>query len=268
MRVLRQNLVNMTNAATETLNTIGRDHEEDGQYRWDTIFAPWEARLIYMVETNSGVLDGATQQQIQAATVALADIRNETQQKCIEMARTLGHVDSILIILGEEYIDFPIATAPTPSFPGVPIARAMMTLSKSVERAAIQQIISLKNKNIDDIVRQWVVLLEAHVGMSDRMRGVGYTVWMERTKADLLAIKTVLFQVKRDENLPATQGGQPTKDERLAGMRSQIRSLVRNDQGAIGFLRGICRGEHDDEEFETIMRIPFEAPPGPLQQNV
>lgn len=258
----------MTNAATETLNSIGRDHEEDGQYRWDTIFAPWEARLIYMGETNSGVLDGATQQEIQAATVALADIRKEAEQKCIEMARILGQVDSITMILGEEYIDFPIGTAPTPNFPGVPIARSMMTLSKSVERAAIQQIVSLKNKDIDDIVRQWVVLLEAHVGLSDRMRGVGYTVWMEKTKANLMAIKTVLFQVKRDGNLPAIQGGQPAKHQRLAEMRSQIRSMVQNHQGAIGFLRDICRAEGDDEEFQTIMRIPFEEPPGPPQQNM
>lgn len=266
MSILRQNLVAMTEAISDALDKIGRDHEEQAGFQWETIMAPWEARLTFMIATNSGNLDGAARQQIQAATETLADIRKEAQQKCMDLAETTGHMDSIVRILGDGHIDFPIAAAPRGLFPNVPIARTMMTLSKSVEAAAVQQIICITNKGIDDIVRQWVLLLEAHVGLSDRMRSVKQEVAVKRAMANLNAMKTVLFQVKRDELQPAAQSGQLAKDQRLASIRTHIRNTVQNNEELITFLRVICRGEHDDEEFETIMRIPYQQPPP--QQNM
>jgi hypothetical protein len=266
MRLLRETLLAMTGAISDTLDKIGRDHEEQGGLQWETIMAPWEARLVFMVETNPGNLDAAARQQIQAAIETLADLRKEAQQKCMDLAGTTGHLDSVVRILGDDYIDFPTAAASRGLFPGVPIARTMMTLSKSVEAAAVQQIICLTNKAIDDVVRQWVMLLEAHVGLSDRMRRVKQEVSVTRDMANLNAIKTLLFQVKRDELEPAAQSGQLSKQQKLDGIRAQIRITVRNNVHLITFLRDICRGEQDDEEFETIMRIPYQEPP--RQQNV
>lgn len=261
MSILRQNLIAITQAVRDTLNQIGRDHDEQGVLQWQTIKAPWEARLTFMTTTNPGNLNGDALQQFQAATETLANLRKAAQQKCEDLVVTTSHIDRVVGILDDGYIDFPIARAPRGLFPGVPIARSMMQLSKSVEAAAVKEIIRLTNKGIDDIVRQWVQLLEAYFGMSDRMRGVRQDIRLSRNMADLSAIKTVLFQVKRDEvQPPPAQGGQPAKDQALAYIRTQIRNTVQNNGDLINFLRDLCRGEQDDEEFQAIMRIPYQVP--------
>lgn len=267
MTILRQSLIAITQAVRDALDQIGRDHEEQGVLQWQTIKAPWEARLIFMTTTNPGNLDRRALEQIQAATETLANLRKAAQQKCEDLVVTTSHIDRVVGILDEGYIDFPMASAPRGFFPGVPIARSMMQLSKSVEAAAVKEIIRLSNRGIDDIVRQWVQLLEAYFGLSDRLRGVRQDIRLARITADLSAIKTVLFQVKRDEvQPPPAQGGQPAKDQALARIRTQIRNTVQNNGDLITILRDLCRGEQDDEEYETIMRIPYQAPA--QQQNV
>lgn len=262
MAILRQNLISITQAVRDALGQIGRDHEGQGGLQWQTIEAPWEARLTFVTATNSGNLDGHALQQIQAATETLASLRKAARQKCVDLAVTTSHVDRVVGVLGDGYIDFPMASAPRGLFPGVPIARSMMTLSKSVEAAAVKEIIRLSNRGIDDIVRQWVQLLEAYFGMSDRMGGVRQDIRLARKMADLSASKTVLFQVKRGEvQPPPAQGGQPGKDQALARIRTQIRNTVQNNGDLITFLRDLCRGEQDDGEFQTIMRIPYQGPP-------
>ncbi|POS74970.1 hypothetical protein DHEL01_v206632 [Diaporthe helianthi] len=228
-----------------------------------TIFAPWETRLMYMMATNPGALDANLRQQIQAATDVFAELRKETQQTCLNMAVIIGQVDGILGVLGDNYINFPVTTASRRLFPGVPIARSMMEYSKAVEAAAVQEIIALSgNKGIDDIVRQWMRLLSVHLGLSGRIRGIQDQVVVARGKEDLMAIKLILFQAKRDENQPAgaAEAGQVAKDQQLARLRGQIRHTVRNNQVLITYLRQICGEEGDDGEFQTIMNIPYPAP--------
>lgn len=256
----------MTNMITAALGHIGRDHQRDGDLEWRTIFAPWEARLMFMVATNPRVVDPPLRHDIQVATDAMAQLRQETQQICEDLSVVLGQVDSVGRILGDNYINFPIAAAPAGIFPGVPIARKMMDLSKALEPAAVQEIIGLSgNQGVDDIVRQWMRLLGVHLGLSDRVRGVQDQVIVARGKEDLRAIKMILFQAKRDENQPAgaAEAGQAAKDQQLARLRDQIRHTVRNNGVLITHLRDICReeGADGDAEFQTIMSIPYPVPP-------
>lgn len=261
MNILRQSLIAITQAVRDALGQIGRDHEEQGGLQWQTIKAPWEARLTFMTMTNPGNLDGGTLQLFQAATETLASLRNAARQKCDDLVVTTSQIDRVVEVLDDGYINFPFARAPRGLFPGVPIARSMMALSKSVEEAAVKEIIRLTNRSVDDIVRQWVQLLEAYFGMSDRMRGVRQDIRLARTTAEISAIKTALFQVKRDEvPPPPTQGGQSAKDQALAYIRTRIRNMVQNNGDLITFLRDLCRREQDDEEFQTIMGIPYQAP--------
>lgn len=256
---------------TETTDDIGSDHEVDDHLEWQTIFAPWEARLMYMLATNPEprTIDPPLRQDIQDATDAFADLRKETQQSCIDLSETLRHVDEVRRILGDEYIENPIAATQGPLFPGVPIARSMMECSKSFELAAVQQIIGLRgNRGIDDIVRQWMRLLRVHVGLTERVSGIQEHIMVARGKEDLRAIKIILFQAKRDQNQPAgaAEAGQAAKDQQLARLREQTRHIVRRNEVLITYLRNIFHEEGDDgdREFQTIMNIPYQ-PPRPQQ---
>jgi hypothetical protein len=259
MSVLRENLVHINTAISDALNDIAREHEERGEFQWQTIMAPWETPLAFMIATNSGGINRAALEQVQNAANTMTNLRKSAEQKCMDLAETMGHLDSIIKVLGESYDTFQTANAARGLFTGVPVAKTMGEQSKPVEAAAIQQIIHLKDPGIDNIVRQWVLLLETHAGLSGRMREVQQDVALKRAMVNLSALTTVLFQVKHDELQlqPSAENGKLAKDERLDTIRTHIKRLVQDKKPLITSLGYICRVEQDEEEFRTIMMIPL-----------
>ncbi|KAL2284815.1 hypothetical protein FJTKL_08644 [Diaporthe vaccinii] len=242
MRFLRENMVRIRDYVARVVETITPSHEEDGRLVWKTITAPWEARFDYMLETNPVALDALEESEantINDNIFGLANIRKYTQQTCADLLSTSSHMENVLPILGDQYIDFPIASAPTGLFPGVPIAMQMMELSKIIEKRAIYDIMRLKNEGLDKIVRQWVEILHTHAGSSARLAAVGETIHRARTKAEIKAVAIVLFQAKRREVQPAgpTYDGRHPRDLLVASTRGQLMLMIGDDEGLRLWLR-------------------------------
>lgn len=258
-------MVRIRDSIAWVVEKITPSHEGDGGLVWKTITAPWEARFEYMLETNPVALDALDESQantINEFIIGLRNIRKYTQQTCADLLSTSGHLENVLPILGDQYIDFPVATAPTGLFPGVPIAFQMMELSKVLEKRAIYDIMRLRNQGLANIVRQWVEILNTHAGLSQRLATVGDTIQRAKTKAEIRAVTIVLFQAKRREVEPSgpTTDGRHPRDLLVDAMRGQIMLMLGDDEALRVWLRQICIQEQDEEEFDTIMRMVYRGP--------
>lgn len=266
-------MVRVRDSIAYVVETIASSHEQDGRLEWKTIAAPWEARGYYMVETNPAFddLDDDEALATNDSIDGLAAIRKFTQQACTDLLTTSRHMENVLPILGDQYIDFPIATAPTGLFSGVPVAMQMMELSKIVEKRAIYEILRLKNKGLDEIVRQWIMILNTHAGLSERLAAVGETIQRARIKAEIRAVMIVLFQAKRQEVEPTgpTLDGRHPRDLWVDSLRGQVMLMLGDNEALRAFLRRVCIEEQDEEEFDTIMRMVQQgpAPQGPASQG-
>ncbi|KAG6362747.1 hypothetical protein INS49_007840 [Diaporthe citri] len=265
MRFLRENMVHMRNSIAYVVETIASDHEQDGRLVWKTIAAPWEARFEYMLESNPAALNALEEsdaETINDSIDGLANLRKFTLQTCVDLLSTSSHLENVLPILDDQYIDFPIATAPTGLFPGVPIAMQMMELSKIVEKRAVHDIIRLKNPGLDQIIQQWIKILHTHAGLSERVRRVGEAVHWERVKAEIKAVTIVLFQAKRREVEPTgpTLNGRHPRDLLVDAMRGQVMLMLGDHEPLRVWLREVCIEEQDEEEFDTIMRMVYRGP--------
>lgn len=270
----------MRNCIASVVETISPRHEEDGRLVWKTITAPWETRVIFMVQTNPAAL-GSTSSKTETdeSIYALGNIREYTEQTCADLLTTSSHMENILPILGEQYIDFPIASAPTGLFPGSPVAMQMMELSKIVEKRAIYEIIHLKNEAIDQILRQWVAILHTHAGLAGRVRQVGETIHWAKTKTEIRAVLTILFQAKRRQVQPGgpTYDGRDRRDLMVDAMRGRVMLMMGDEESLRPWLREVCIEEQDEGEFDAIMRMVYQGPasqgpgqgpaPGPASQG-
>lgn len=262
MRFLRENLVEMRNSITSVLVRVAARHDQGDQREWKTITASWEVTFIFMVEQNRAALSSAAQQAINRSIDSLTNIRNYTQEKCGELLNTSNHMQNILPILDEQYIDFPIASAPNGLFPGVPIAMQMMELSKIMEKRAVHEIVRLNDPDLEKIIRQWMRILETHVGLSSRVDILREELNREKQKTVILTISTVLFQAKRREvgSAGPTHDGRHPRDLLVDTARGQIMLLLGEDQVLRAWLRQVCIEEQDEEEFDNIMRIVHRGP--------
>lgn len=258
-------MVQMRNSIAYVVETIASSHEQDGRRVWKTLTAPWEMRLDYMLETDTEALNALSDREAEAVNDAidgLRKIRQFTRQACDDLLTTSSHLENVLRILDEQYVDYPIATAPTGLFPGVPVAMQMMELSKVVEKRALYEMIRLKNPGLDQIIQQWIKILHTHAGLSERVRRVGATVHWERVKAEIRAVTIVLFQAKRREVEPGgpTYDGRHPRDLLVDAMRGQVMLMLGDHEPLRPWLREVCIEEQDEEEFHTIMRMVYQRP--------
>lgn len=223
------------------------------------------------VQANPAALNNAVQLAVNNAIGGVNNIRKYTQDTCGELLNTSSHMENILPILGDDYIDFPMASAPTGLFPGVPIASQMMELSKIIEKGAVYEIARLNNPDLDAIVRQWIRILETHVGLSSRVEDLREDVAREKLKTVIRAVTIVLFQAKRREVGPIapTSDGLHPRDALVATARGQITLQLGDDPAMRVWLREVCIEEQDEEEFNTIMRMMPQEPSsqGPAPQQ-
>lgn len=261
MTFLQRNLIRMRASIASMLEKVAPRHEQDGELVWKTISAPWEARFIFMVQTNPAALNSTTRQEVNEYIDALANIRKYTQQTCGDLLNTLSHMDNVLPILGVQYIDLPIAKLPKGLFPGVPIATKMMEQSEIMEKRAIYETVRLENPILKKIVGQWLRILETHLGMSNRIGNFRNEVILgmkqERIKSEIGALMLILFEAKQrevDPNLSAVDGRHP-RDLFLDALRGQVVLLLLDDEVIRAWLRDVCVEEDDPEEFDTIMHM-------------
>lgn len=259
MTFLQQSLIQMRSVITAAVGYVAPSHERDGGPEWKTLAAPWEARFLFMVQTSSVALGDAAQRRNNYQIDTLANIRKYTQQTCTDILITSSHLEAILPILGDQYIDFPVASAPTGLFPGVPVAIQMMELSKIFEKAAVRDINRLKTPGLIRIIHQWLAILQSHTGLLDRARDVLAT---QRTRIEIEAALTVIFQTKQRELRigEPTYDGNQRRDMSVAAMRGQIMLLLGDDETLRAWLRELCIEEQDEEEFNTIMRMVSQRP--------
>lgn len=260
MKYLQQNLIQMRASIVSMLEKVAPNHEQDGELVWKTISAPWEARFIFMVETNPAALNSITRQEVHESIDALTNIRKYTQQTCGDLLSTLSHMENILPILSVEYMDLPIAKLPRDLFPGVPIAVKMMEQSEIMEKRAIYEAVRLEHPILRKIIGQWLRILETHLGMSDRIgnfrREVNLGMKRERIKSEIEALLIILFEAKRrevDPTLSAVDGRHP-RDLFVDAVRGQVALLLLDDEIIKAWLREFCVEEGDPEEFDAIMR--------------
>lgn len=261
MSFLQQNLVQMRTSVLSMLDKVAPRHEREGDLVWKTIGAPWETRFIFMVETNHATLDSITRQEVNESIDALTNIRKYTQQTCGDLLSTLSHMENILPILGDQYIDFPIATLPKGLFPGVPIATKMMEQSEIMEKRAIYETVRLNHPILKQIVGQWLRILATHLGLSDRIENFRDDVklGMKREKiiSEIQAVMIILFDFKRLEvepNISAVDGRHP-RDLLVDSLRGQVVLLLLDDEVIKAALRDMCVEEDDPEEFDNIMHM-------------
>lgn len=260
IRFLQRGLLQIRNAVVAVVERVTPMDPGEGLLQSKTIADYWENSFTQLVQTSPMDLSDNAQRMLNNAISGLADTRKEAEQACADLELTISHVDNILPILGDQYVSFPIETAPSGLFPGVPIARKIMQTSKAVENAAVAQILHLKDSRIDGIVQQWIKILEAHVGLGERMQGAADTIKLERNRVDLETIMPRLFELKQREDPPAEQqGGRTPRDLTLTAIRAQVTLLAGDDERLRTWLRDFCRRNNDEEEYNTLMGMAYQG---------
>ncbi|KAK2611512.1 hypothetical protein N8I77_004846 [Diaporthe amygdali] len=254
MQPLQQHLQQMRDSISALLDRVAPSHIQNDQIVWETINAPWETRFLFEIQRNPGVLNGAVQLQTNQDIIAFARVRSQTAEMCYDLGVTLNHLENVVPILDAQYIRTGFVHAPIDYFPGVPLARKKMALSKSVERAAIWEIIRINNASLFNLIIQWMNVLQDHVGLATVFQA-RIPIMQARLRSDLSVLLSLLFEVKLGQYQPPPAASNVSREQRLAGMRTTIRNTVGDNDDLRTWLRGLCQARNDEAEFNSIMGL-------------
>lgn len=254
MQPLQQHLQQMRDSISALLDRVAPSHIQNDQIVWETINAPWETRFLFEIQRNPGVLNGAVQLQTNQDIIAFARVRSQTAEMCYDLGVTLNHLENVVPILDAQYIRTGFVHAPIDYFPGVPLARKKMALSKSVERAAIWEIIRINNASLFNLIIQWMNVLQDHVGLATVFQA-RIPIMQARLRSDLSVLLSLLFEVKLGQYQPPPGAPNVSREQRLAGMRTTIRNTVGDNNDLRAWLRGLCQARNDEAEFNSIMGL-------------
>lgn len=249
MAPLRQILQQMRDSISATVASLAADYIQDGEYVWKTLTSNWRERFLLPVHRNPTAVDIAERMRVHVAIAELSSTLFTTEQELVGLKTTLAHAHPLLTVLGASYIDCAIGNERTGFFPGVPLARKMVTRSKAVEAAAVWEIKQLRSPYIDNLVRQWVDILQAHVGLATTVARVRGDVRTYKVRSEVNPLIALLFEVK-----PLVQQD-PRRLPQLAEIRQMLRNSVANNQDYQAYLRGMCQGYGDEDEFHVIMDL-------------
>ncbi|KAJ0107255.1 hypothetical protein J7T55_007625 [Diaporthe amygdali] len=254
MQPLQQHLQQMRDSISALLDRVAPSHIQNDQPVWETINAPWETRFLFEIQRNPGVLNGAVQLQTNQDIIAFARVRSQTAEMCYDLGVTLNHLENVVPILDAQYIRTGFVHAPIDYFPGVPLARKKMALSKSVERAAIWEIIRINNASLFNLIIQWMNVLQDHVGLASVFQA-RIPIMQARLRSDLSVFVSLLFEIKLGQYQPSPAAPNVSREQRLAEMRTTIRNTVGDNNDLRTWLRGLCQARNDEAEFNSIMGL-------------